>query len=249
MLNFKNLIFTLLTSCLILPTSLLAASFETPKNYHIIIADGQKVKGTFSEENKINLTTGKHQIIVQFKGVFKQGKDKILHTAVDPIVVNIQNVQENDNISFTYPRITNYSQAVDYSDSQKIDLCINDKIANKEEASYFILKSEKGFQLDRDYLAELQDLNLLYLSKENSEDVSAKKDKLNRCKESGFVDCPNTILANANSVNSDNKANLQISNENKKTTVNNQMLEGLKSIYNSADKPTQDAFKEWLKNH
>ena len=157
-----------------------AANFKTPKNYSILIVDGQKVSGTFSQTTSYELSPGQHQVVVFFKGAFKKGKDQLIHSATDPIVINMQNVKEKDLITFTFPRVISYDQAQDYSADQKIDLTINGNPAPKDQASYFILKSEKGFQLDRDFLADLQSLNLLYVSEENNkkiEELTKKKEE------------------------------------------------------------------------
>lgn len=227
-----------------------AATFKTPKNYSILIVDGQKVGGTFSQTTSYELSKGQHQVVVFFKGAFKNGKDQLIHSATDPIVINMPHVQDSDKITFTFPRVVTYDQAQNYSDKQKIDITINEEPAKKEDASYFILKSDKGFQLDRDFLADLQSLNLLYVSEENNQKIIAKDDTLTKCRDSGFTNCPDSVKApvstavvakkpqaQANTVTAPSQAN---------TKINTQMLDGMKAIYNSADKDTQTAFKEWL---
>lgn len=244
-----------------------AGTFKTPRNYHIVVIDGKKVSGMLSETTKLELSEGQHQIVVQFKGLFRKGSDQYLYSAVDPIVVNLSNTGKDDEITFTYPRVTTYEQAQNYSNNQKIELIINDKPANKEDASYFILTSEKGFQLDRDYIADLEALNLLYISKENTAEIASTDETLKRCRDSGFTDCPDSIkapivktpsvkeikaqdpealTATANT-QAPTKGGIKVEQLDREG-VNTQMLEGLKSIFNTADHNTQEAFKEWLNN-
>lgn len=236
-----------------------AATFKTPKNYQILIVDGQKTSGVLSETTSVDIKAGKHQFVVQFKGLFRKGSDAMLHSATDPLVINLSNISENDEISFTYPKVVTLEQAQKFSDKQQISLTINGKEVPKEKASYFILKSEKGFQLDRDYLADLQALNLLYISQDNNKKIEAKNEKIDKCRESGFIDCPNEVKAPITTTIK--STNTQVAKAEVATTattslksidpskVNTQMLEGLKSIYNSADADTKEAFKAWLNNN
>ncbi|MBO6010089.1 MAG: DUF2057 family protein, partial [Ruminobacter sp.] len=128
--------------------------------------------------------------------------------------------------------------------------------ADRDEASYMILKSDKGFQLDRDYIAELKSLDLLYVSESNREIKKNTAEKLSNCRDS-FTDCPTEVVASAENITAvaeksnaekmaaDTAAGKSVSAD----KVNIQMLEGLKSIYGSADPETRKAFKEWLKNN
>ncbi|MBQ3681630.1 MAG: DUF2057 family protein [Succinimonas sp.] len=249
-----------------------AATFATPKNYSIIIVDGAKTSSLISDTREIELAPGQHQIVVFFKGLFKHGGDQIIATASDPIVINIPDIQENDSITFTYPRIRDYNSAQDFADHQTITITNNGESVSKDKASYFILQSDKGFQLDRDFLTELNSLGLLYVSPENAVKQNRNDQKLSSCRDSGFKDCPDTIKSTAEArntylQNSEGK-NLQspegipmtpeagLPQKPKTDTqnqpavnavqVNQQMLDGLKSIYNSADPATRKAFREWL---
>ena len=231
-----------------------AAEFATPKDYNIVLIDGAKAGSFLSDSNEIQLSSGQHQVVVVFKGLFKRGSDSMMVSAANPLVIKLPNVKDSDNITFSYHRIRNYEEAQDYADDQKITLTNNGTIAGKETASYFILQSDKGFQLDRDYLSELKSLGLLYVSKENVIKEKDNTDKLKNCRSSGFRDCPNTVKAssvteqqNDQQIKPD-KTNEPKVPESKQVSgkVNTGILEGMKSIYNSADKQTKAAFKEWL---
>lgn len=232
-----------------------AASFKTPKNYSIIIADGEKTSGFFTEKREMELEPGRHQIVVFFKGSFKKGHDKIIASAVNPLVINIPNVKESDNFSFSYPRITSYEQAQDYADKQNITITNNGTPVSNEEASYIILKSDKGFQLDRDFMEELRSLDLLYVSDANARKLQKNAQDLTNCRDS-VTNCPKEVVANSSNKSAVSAVNAadavtgaSAKAETKNTVANAQMLEGLKSIYQSADPATRAAFKEWLKNN
>ena len=87
----------------------------------------------------------------------------------------------------------------------------NNKIYNKgnkvteDEASYFILKSEKSFQLDRDYYKDLNDLGLLYISKSNQKTIAEENDTLQNCKNSNFKNCPKEITASSTNTSNTSK--------------------------------------------
>lgn len=258
-----------------------AAVFSAPKHYSIIIADGEKVSGIFTEKREIELGEGRHQVVVQFKGSFKKGGDRLIAYGVNPVVVNIPAAGESDVYSFTYPRILSYDEANDFADRQDITLTVNGRPAAENEASYLILKSDRGFQLDRDYIAELKSLDLLYVSEENLEKQDQKAKDLFLCRDSP-TDCPKVVVT-------DPALAARIAEESRKKgptpivrvpepgteapaaapapapapaadaapaaaapapaaagPANAQMLEGFKSIYQSADPATRAAFKEWL---
>ncbi|MGN1394432.1 MAG: DUF2057 family protein [Succinivibrionaceae bacterium] len=241
-----NKIFT--TMCLassLLPTITEAATFKTPKNFSIVILDGEKQSSIFSNTKEVELSEGQHQVVVLFKGNFRNGGNSMLVTATNPIVINIPHTNKEDNYTFSYKRISTYDDASDFVDNQQITLSNNGQPVDTQTANYFVLKSEKGFQLDRDFRAELQSLDLLYISNENSQKIKKVNKTIKDCKDSDFVNCPNQVIAPINQqikpVENNNTSSKQHAN-----SENTQMLNGLISIYSSADKATQEAFKKWL---
>lgn len=234
-----------------------AATFKAPKNYTIIMADGAKVGSAFSSVQELTLDAGRHQIMVLFKGKFKKGTDRILTSASNPIVINIPNMAADDEYSFTYPRIYNYDDAQDFADKQVITLTNHGNNTTNEQVSYFILQSEKGFQLDRNFKDELASLGLLYVAPKNVQTATKKEDTLKKCRDSNMQDCPQVVVSPANTSNNKvavavpTNANVTISDEATKVALNNPnvnqgVFEGLKSIYNSADPATKAAFKAWM---
>ena len=232
-----------------------AATFKTPKNYSIIIADGAKTDGFFSETREMELTEGRHQLVVIFKGAFKKGHDRLMASAVNPVIINIPDVKSDDSYSFSYRRVTDYDDAVDYAAKQSITITNHGKEVDRDTASYMILKSDKGFQLDRDYISELKSLDLLYVSEKNREIKKDTVKQLSSCRDT-FTDCPEEIVASAENVTAVSESTADKVQATAKSAenavpqeVNAQMLEGLKSIYQSADPATRKAFREWLKNN
>ncbi len=266
-MNISQLLQASIIGSMFLTIGVQAATFATPKNYSIIVVDGKKTTSMFSSTNKIELKPGQHQVLVQFKGTFKKGKDQLLVSASDPIVINLPNVDSDDNYTFSFARITSYDQAQDYSSKQSINLTLDGATAEKDKASYFILKSEKGFQLDRDYIEDLKSLNLLYVSPENAEQYKTDNTSIDNCRNSGFTNCPTTVVAGsaASTIASQNKAltvTAQVAPQATPTApvasptttaksydaskVNLQILDGLKTFYNTADPDTKEAFKAWV---
>lgn len=253
MSNFiKKMTISTITLATALPLSVYSATFATPKYYSIIIFDGAKTSSFFGSTNKVELEPGQHQIVVNFKGSFKNGRDAILTSAVDPIVINLPNVKKDDKFTFKIPRITNYSEANDFADNQKITIYNKGNKVTEDEASYFILKSEKSFQLDRDYYKDLSDLGLLYISKSNQKTIAEENDTLKKCKESNFKNCPKEITASSTNTNNTTVPPAQTKNTEikyNKNKVNKSTLNGLKAIYNGADEDTKNAFKIWLQKN
>ena len=71
-----------------------------------------------------------------------------------------------------------------------------------------------------------------------------------------MTNCPKEVVANSSNKSAVSAVNAadavtgaSAKAETKNTGANAQMLEGLKSIYQSADPATRAAFKEWLKNN
>ena len=122
-----------------------AATFATPKNYSIIIVDGAKTSSLISDTREIELAPGQHQIVVFFKGLFKHGGDQIIATASDPIVINIPDIQENDSITFTYPRIRDYNSAQDFADHQTITITNNGEASPRTKPPTLSSSLTRGF--------------------------------------------------------------------------------------------------------
>lgn len=139
--------------------------FKVPVHYNVELVDGISNPSNYSRFSRtIELEPGRHQIVLSFKDTFGGASDGQLVEASNPIVIDIMDLKKNQTLSFYYSIPTTVNQAQRYSRSQKITLIDYDseKAIPKDEASYFILASETGFVMMRDYRTELLTLNRLY---------------------------------------------------------------------------------------
>ncbi len=139
--------------------------FKVPVHYNVELVDGVTSPDNYSRFSRtISLTPGRHQVVVSFKDTFGGASDGELVSASNPIVVEIMNLKENQVLSFEYNIPTNLDQARRFARQQKVNLIDykTEKPVNKEDAYYFILASETGFTMMRDYRTELLTLNRLY---------------------------------------------------------------------------------------
>lgn len=164
-----NLIKTLKTGALILgavyATSALAESgFKVPLHYTLELADGIESPENYSRFSRtITLNPGRHQLVLLFKDTFSNSSDARLIQSGSPIVIDIMNLKPDQMMTFEYAIPTSISQADTYSRTQKITITdIDGNTIPKSDASYFIMTSENGFVLGRDYRQELMSLDRLY---------------------------------------------------------------------------------------
>lgn len=137
--------------------------FRVPTNYTIELVDGESTNFDYTKSKAlINLTPGRHQVVLSFKGQFGSSRDSKLIQSTDPLVIDIYELQNNEVISFTYPQPRTTEMAEKYAKNQIIDLTDGKKKIAKNKADYFILKSEVGFTFLRDYKQELVSVNRLY---------------------------------------------------------------------------------------
>ena len=141
------------------------SGFKVPVHYNLELVDGASDPSNYSRFNRtLSLDEGKHQIVLTFKDTFKDGSTTRLVQSIDAIVVNIEDLKKDQIISFNYKLPTNIDQAERFAHQQKITLVDSNTGKNlaPAEASYFILTSERGFSLMRDYREELSSLGRLY---------------------------------------------------------------------------------------
>ena len=86
-----------------------AATLAVADNIQLLAVDGKKVKGQgWSEVESVELTDGKHQIVVRFDGEVKRGSKTTIYTT-RPYLFDIDLADMNAEI--TLPRLTTESQA------------------------------------------------------------------------------------------------------------------------------------------
>lgn len=140
------------------------ASFKVPVNYNVELVDGLDSPDNYSRfTRKISLTPGRHQIVLKFENTFHSGDDSSLIQASNPIVIEINNIRDKQQFTFKYKLPRSLDEASRFAREQKITLTDDDdRPLDKSEAYYYILASETGFVVARDYRLELQSLNRLY---------------------------------------------------------------------------------------
>ena len=142
-----------------------AASFKEPINYTVEVVDGKTSDFGYNRFSRtIELAPGRHQLVLLFEGVFGNARDSRIYQAANPIVIEIPNMPADASYTFNYDTPEDERQAEIYSRSQKIDLInANTKAPlSQEEASYYLLTSDSGFALLRDYREDLASVGRLY---------------------------------------------------------------------------------------
>ncbi|SFS79816.1 hypothetical protein SAMN02910357_01901 [Succinivibrio dextrinosolvens] len=156
---------SLITLATVFSTQALAdTGFKVPVHYEVELVDGIDDYNGYSRFSRvIELGEGKHQVVLVFKDTFKEAKDTRVVQSVNPVVINIENLKKDQVLTFQYKLPSGIRQAEQFSRQQKITLTDTDgKVLAPSEASYFVLTSERGFALTRDYKAELLSLGKLY---------------------------------------------------------------------------------------
>jgi uncharacterized protein YccT (UPF0319 family) len=139
--------------------------FKVPVHFNLELVDGVTNPESYSRFNRtVELEPGRHQIVVSFKDTFGGASDSQLVQASNPIVIDIMDLKKDQIITFEYNIPTTIEQAQRFSRTQKLTLIDKntEKAIPKADASYFILASETGFTMMRDYRTELLTLNRLY---------------------------------------------------------------------------------------
>ena len=161
----KNLKFSVLAAGLLFSVNAMAdTGFKVPVHYNVELVDGESDPDSYSRFSRtVTLTPGKHQVVLTFKDNFKNGSDSRIVQSIDPLVIDINNLKADQVVTFQYAKPANEDQAKRYAHQQKITLSdTTGRVLPSSEASYFILTSDKGFSLMRDYRQELDSLGRLY---------------------------------------------------------------------------------------
>ncbi|MGN1280507.1 MAG: DUF2057 family protein [Succinivibrio sp.] len=145
-------------------SALADTGFKVPVHYNIELVDGESDPDSYSRFSRtISLAPGKHQVVLTFKDSFKNGSDSRIVQSIDPVVIDIEDLKADQVITFQYKKPANEEQAKRYAHQQKITLTDNTgRTLPASEAKYFILTSDRGFSLMRDYKQELGSINRLY---------------------------------------------------------------------------------------
>ncbi len=154
-----------LAGALALSSQAYAATLAIPMNYSVELVDGQDSDFGYNRFNRtLTLSEGRHQIVLLFEGTFGNAAENRLIQAANPIVLEIANMPADANWTFTYPIPRSLDDADRYSRAQKINLVDADTKAplSAEQANYYLLTSDSGFAILRDYRADLASVGRLY---------------------------------------------------------------------------------------
>ncbi|MBQ9273951.1 MAG: DUF2057 family protein [Succinivibrio sp.] len=142
--------------------------FKVPVHYTVELVDGDDSGDSYSRFTRmITLTPGRHQVVLLFKDSFSGGQDSRMVQSANPVVIDIMDLRQDQVLSFRYNLPSSINAAEAFSREQKIELIdLNGKKpVGKDQAGYFVMTSENGFVLTRDYRQELASLGRLYAPK------------------------------------------------------------------------------------
>lgn len=228
------------------------SGFKVPLHYTLELVDGLEDVETYSRFSRtVSLTPGRHQIVLLFKDTFSNSSDARLVQSSSPIVIDIMNLKPNQTLTFDYPLPTSISQAETYSRTQKITITdVDGKRIPKADASYFIMTSENGFVMGRDYRQELMSLDRLYapayvegskrgigMTSYGAPTIEATNNRFDTSIQTMTLDDPGTSVAQESSLSTSSK------NGNTKGNVSfNQLVK----LYNQADDATKLKFVKYV---
>ncbi len=139
--------------------------FKVPVHYNVELVDGVENSSQYSNFSRmITFAPGKHQVVLTFKDTFKAERDTRLVDSPNAVVINIEDLRKDEVLTFKYRMPVGYEQARAYADQQKIVLVDyeTEKPVPATKAGYFVLTSDRGFTMMRDYKQELKGLGRLY---------------------------------------------------------------------------------------
>lgn len=159
-----------------------AATFKVPINYTVEVVDGKTSDFGYNRFSRtIDLAPGRHQLVLLFEGVFGRAQDSRIYQAANPIVIEIPNMPADATYTFKYDTPDNERQAEIYSRNQKIELINAETKAplSAQEASYYLLTSDSGFALLRDYREDLASVGRLYAPAEVQAQIAQERSGAN----------------------------------------------------------------------
>lgn len=249
---------TALTLALCCATSAFAGGFKVPPYYSIELVDGATSNFNYDKSTRtLSLEPGRHQIVLSFEGTFGSSRESSLVESSNPIVIDIHNLGADETLSFSYKIPQSLEEASKYARTQVIEL--NDgktKVAG-DKATYFILQSDSGFSIFRDYRQDLLSVNRLYapnyvegsdrtmgLTSYGAPTITATNNM-----SIGSNSAPANITMPAPGVSSSQNAVMQTSAVGGGAAAVNVKLNDLINLYNSADDKTRLEFVKYVMSH
>lgn len=236
--------------------------FKVPIHYNLELVDGIDSFPNYSKwDRTVTLTPGRHQIVVSFKDTFGGSDDSTIVQSSDAIVVDIYELKANQVLTFTFDPLMTRANAEDFARHQKVTLIDKntEKPVSAAVAEYFVMTSEVGFTLMRDYRQELMSLGRLYaptyVSGENrgigmtsygAPTIKATADGSsaygNRNRANMTMDAPETSYAQESSLSTSSTSGGPAAKG--KVSLND-----LISLYNKADDKTKLQFVKYVMAH
>ncbi len=234
-------------------TSAMAESgFKVPLHYNLELVDGLDSFDTYSRFSRtLSLTPGRHQVVLTFKDTFTSSGDTRLVQSASPIVIDIMDLKKNQTMTFEYALPTSVSQAETYARTQKITLTDTDgNRINKADATYFIMTSENGFVMGRDYRQELMSLDRLYapayvegskrgigMTSYGAPTIEATNNRFDTSTQTMSLDDPGTSIAQESAMSTSSK---------KGKATGGVSFNQLVKLYNQADDATKLKFVKYV---
>ncbi|MGL5949144.1 MAG: YccT family protein [Aeromonas sp.] len=151
-MQFKQITTAIVGLCLS-SAAMAQSQINVTTPYNALLLDGQSVNVKLLEQrDALPLTSGPHQLVVEFEGNYSTRNDNVLITA-EPLVINFT-VADNQTLRLDYALPRNAREARHFATTQSVRLA--DAASGQAVASeQFMLPKVEGFQLARDYQAEL----------------------------------------------------------------------------------------------
>lgn len=225
-----------------------AAQFIVPPHYNVEVVDGYKddlpIKG-----RTIDLDAGRHQIVLLFKDVFGGAQNGQMVQAADPIVIDINNMQQDDVYTFKYELPRTRAMAETFSRNQKIDLVTADgQKLGADKASYFILTSDAPLAFMRDYRQDLMAVNKLY-NKDNIEYNGVNSVNSQGVQSVNVSTLNSNLLTTSNYEVNSSSGLTYYGQAPAQTSGANVKLNELINLYNKADDKTKLEFVKYVMSH
>jgi len=232
------------------------SGFKLPVHYTLEMVDGADKPENYSRFSRtVTLSPGRHQLVVLFKDTFQGGSDARLVQSSNPIVIDLMNLKPNQTVTFDYDIPSSLSKADTYARTQKIRIVdTKGNAIPSSDASYFIMTSENGFVLGRDYRQELMSLNRLYapayveggkrgvgMTSYGAPTIQATNDRYAENSSTQTLDDPGLSVAQEDTMATSSRSG--------GSTRGGASYNQLVKLYNSADDATKLKFVKYVMSH
>lgn len=149
--------------CCTLFLSVQAATFEVPRSFEIMYVNLESAR-QFGNDFKVEVNEGQHQIVVRFNKLIRRGGDAQAYQS-QPIVLDLM-LEREAYLRLKAPYISTQKKAEKFIEEPTFTIV--DDISGKEvKYRQTILPVKSGLQNTRDYIDEIERLNIDKLSVAN----------------------------------------------------------------------------------